>query len=165
VIFLLTREQGLQAGILGLVLSGYGIGYTVGAVLAGRFAKGRLGLFMLIANATSAAWLLVFALVPNPLTQAVAAIGTGATGALVLVSYITMRSTIPPDRLLGRVGSSARVLSLGLAPVGVQAGGVLLDAVHGTATMLLIAGGLLLVSAAFSLSPTMRHAIAGSGHA
>jgi MFS family permease len=163
VIFLLKIEQGLSSSVLGLVLSGYGIGYSLGAVLAGRFAKGRLGLFMLGANVVSAVWLLLFALVQHPLAQAIGAIGTGVSGALVLISYVTMRATIPPDHLLGRVGSTARMLSLGLSPIGVLAGGVLLDAVGGRETMLLIAGALVLISAVFVLSPTMRNAVAGDG--
>lgn len=54
VIFTLKVEQGLSSGVLGLILSGYGIGYTVGAVVAGRVAKGRLGVIMLAANVSSA---------------------------------------------------------------------------------------------------------------
>lgn len=166
VIFLLKVEQGLSSGVLGLVLSGYGIGYTGGAVLAGRFAKGRLGLFMLGANVVGATWLLVFVAWPNPIAQAIGAIGAGVSGALVLISYITLRATIPPDHLLGRVGSTARMLSLGLSPVGVLVGGVLLDGIGGRLTMLLIAGGLLLISVLFAFSSSMRVAVAGnSGHA
>ncbi|MEA2623623.1 MAG: hypothetical protein QOH61_2533 [Chloroflexota bacterium] len=163
VIFMLRVEQGLSAGVLGLVLSGYGIGYTVGAVLAGRFAKGRLGLFMLGANTLSAAWLLVFVLVQHPVAQTISAIGAGMSGALVLISYITMRATIPPDHLLGRVGSTARMLSLGLSPIGVLAGGVLLDTIGGQETMLLIAAAMVVLSALFAFSPIMRHAVAADG--
>jgi nitrate/nitrite transporter NarK len=45
----------------------------------------------------------------------------------------------------------------------VLVGGVLLDVVGGRETMLLIALVLMLISAAFSLSPSMRHAVAGNG--
>jgi hypothetical protein len=139
------------------------VGYTGGAVLAGRFAKGRLGLFMLGANVASAGWLLLFVLVQHPLAQAIGAIGAGASGALVLISYITLRATIPPDHLLGRVGSTARMLSLGLSPIGVLVGGILLDGIGGRPTMLLIAGALVLVSIAFVFSRPLRSAVAGTG--
>jgi len=164
VIFTLKVEQGLSSGVLGLILSGYGIGYTAGAVVAGRVAKGRLGLIMLAANVSSAGWLLVFVLVQHPVAQALGALGAGASSALVLISYITLRATIPPDHLLGRVGSTARMLSLGLSPLGVLAGGVLLDAIGGRATMLLIALASLAVSVAFAFSGIMRSAVVGTGH-
>ena len=41
-----------------LVISGYGVGYLLGAVLAGRFSRGRLGIFMLGANIGSSLFLL-----------------------------------------------------------------------------------------------------------
>lgn len=104
-------------------------------------------------------------LLQHPVAQAIGAIGAGASSALVLISYITLRATIPPDHLLGRVGSTARMLSLGLSPLGVLAGGVLLDQIGGRATMLLIALGSLLVSVVFAFSRTMRSAVVGTGHA
>ena len=164
VIFHLEIEKKLPTDLLGLILSGYGIGYSLGALLFGRIARGRLGLFMIGANAASAAFVLLFALVDAPIAQGVAALGAGITGALVLISYITLRATIPPDELLGRVGSTARMISLGLSPVGVFTGGVLLDAIGGSSTMLLIAVAVLAISGVFLLSPTMRNAVAGSGH-
>ena len=160
VIFLLTIEQKQSTEILGLILSGYGVGYTVGAVVAGRFARGRLGLFMVGSTFTSALCVALFALVPNPLLQGIFGAGAGLTGALGLISYVTMRATIPPDHLLGRVGSTARMLSLGLSPIGVFTGGVLLDGIGGSGTMLLMASGLFVVSVLFAVVPTMRNATA-----
>lgn len=162
-IFLLSHDRHLLPGVVGLVISGYGVGYLLGAVLAGRFSRGRLGIFMLGANIGSSLFLLAFALVDSPLLQGFCAFGAGVTGALVLISYITLRATIPPDELLGRVGSTARTISLGLSPIGIFSGGVLLDLVGGANTMLLIAATMLCVTAAFALSGTMRAAVAGGG--
>jgi ENTS family enterobactin (siderophore) exporter len=158
VIFLLSVDRHLPPGVIGFVISGYGVGYLLGAVLAGRFSTGRLGLFMLSANVGSALFLALFALVDSPAVQAVGAFGAGLTGALVLISYITLRATIPPDELLGRVGSTARTISLGLSPIGLFSGGVLLDYIGGARTMLLISFALVLVSVVFALSGTMRAA-------
>ncbi len=163
VIFLLSVDRRLPSGVVGIVISGYGVGYLVGAVLSGRFSRGRLGLSMLVANLGSSLSLVLFALAESSAIQAFAAFGAGVTGALTLISYITLRATIPPDVLLGRVGSTARTISLGLSPIGLFTGGVLLDLIGGARTMLLISGGLVLVSAVFALSGTMRAAVAGTG--
>ena len=163
VIFFLSVDRHLPSGVVGLVLSGYGVGYLLGAILAGRFSRGRLGILMLCANVGSSLFLALFALAESEVVQAIAALGAGVTGALVLISYITLRATIPPDELLGRVGSTARTISLGLSPIGLFTGGVLLDLIGGARTMLLISATMLCVTAIFALSETMRTAVAGSG--
>lgn len=163
VIFLLSKDRHLAPQVVGFVISGYGVGYLLGAILAGRFSRGRLGIFMLGANVGSSVFLALFAVVDSPVLEALCALGAGVTGALVLISYITLRATIPPDELLGRVGSTARTISLGLSPIGVFTGGVLLDLIGGTRTMLLISVGALVITAVFALSGTMRGAVAGSG--
>ena len=43
----------------------------------------------------------------------------GFSNALVLIGYITLRAAVTPDHLLGRVGSTARMVSLGLQPIGI----------------------------------------------
>ena len=60
--------------------------------------------------------------------------------------------------LLGRVGSTARTLSIGLQPIGMITSGVLLDSVGGGVTLLLMGGGLLAVTACFALSRALRGA-------
>jgi hypothetical protein len=149
--------------VIGAVISGYGVGYLLGALLVGRFAGSALGRVMLVGNVTTAAALTVFALGGSPELEFAAAAATGVGGSLVLISYITLRATIPPDELLGRVGSTARTISLGLQPAGLFVGGVLLDAIGGGATLLLVAATVLAVTLLFSLSSTLRRATAGTG--
>jgi hypothetical protein len=59
---------------------------------------------------------------------------------------------------MGRVGSTARTISMGLQPVGLFATGILLDTIGGNATILLTGAGLLVLTLLFGLSPTMRTA-------
>lgn len=158
VIFYLTVDRGQPPDIVGIVLSGYGVGYFVGALFAARIAGQRLGLVMLLASVGEAASLALFVLGGTGLLEFLGAVGAGSAGALVLISYITLRATIPPDALLGRVGSTARTLSLGLQPIGVFTGGLLLDAIGGGRTMLLIAGLVVGVTLLFAFSGTMRRA-------
>ena len=82
----------------------------------------------------------------------------GVLNTNVLVAYITLRTMLSPDVLLGRVGATARTLSVGLMPLGALVTGILLDVVGGMVTLTLM-GVLLVVSAAgFSLLPTVRNA-------
>ena len=67
----------------------------------------------------------------------------GAAQSVVLVTYLTARTNLSPDQLLGRVGSTARTISLGLQPIGMLVGGALIDLTDGSTT--LAAMGLVLV--------------------
>jgi hypothetical protein len=93
-----------------------------------------------------------------------AAFVVGAASAGVVITYITLRSAAAPDELLGRVGSTARTLSIGLQPIGMVTAGVLLDSIGGGATLLLMGGGLLAATAGFSLSHSLRRAMVIGGH-
>jgi hypothetical protein len=119
---------------------------------------------MLAANVGTGVCVLVVAVVHEPILQAVVAAAAGITSAQVLISYVTLRATIPPDELLGRVGSTARMLSIGLTPIGVFLGGVLLQSIGGAATLALIGAGVLVLTALFALSATQRRAVAGPAH-
>ncbi len=166
VIFFLTIDRAEGPGVVGLVLSAYGAGSLIGALIATRFSRARLGRMMLVANVGSAVAFLAFAVSGQPVLQAGFAVAAGVASALVFVPYITLRSTIPPNHLLGRVGSSARTISVGLAPIGTLTAGVLLDAVGGQVTLVIVSSVLVGASVGFSLSHVLRAAVAGgiSGH-
>lgn len=158
VIFHLTVDRQRPPEVVGVVLSGYGMGYFLGAILAGRVAGRPAGVVMILGNLGTALALVLFVVGGSGVFEVLGAAGAGLAGAPVLIAYITLRATIPPDALLGRVGSTARTMSLGLQPVGLFAGGVLLDAVGGGATVLLVAGLLAALTALFALSATVRDA-------
>jgi hypothetical protein len=63
--------------------------------------------------------------------------------------YITVRTAYSPDALLGRIGSTARTVSLGLQPIGLLLGGALIDATSGSATIAVIGVVITLVSLVF----------------
>jgi hypothetical protein len=60
--------------------------------------------------------------------------------------------------LLGRVGATTRIVSIGLQPLGALVAGVLLDAVAGAATLTTMGGLLLLASVLALLAPSLREA-------
>jgi predicted MFS family arabinose efflux permease len=160
-IYMLTVDRGQPSDAVGLTLSFYGVGALVGALVATRLMRGRLGWLMLWANAVTGVALLASALIREPMVQPPLVGVVGASGSLALVAYITLRTTIPPGRLLGRVGSTARTISVGLQPVGMLVGGLLLDLVRGEGTFIVTAVLLLLASACFAASRPLREAVAG----
>ena len=88
----------------------------------------------------------------------IAAFVGGLGSGFTIVSYLTYRAAATPDRLMGRVGSTARTISIGLQPIGMVATGILLDTVGGNATVLVMGVSLLVLTLLFALSPTMRAA-------
>ncbi len=162
-IFFLTVDRAASSDVVGLMLALFAVGYLVGALAAGRLTRVRLGSLMIAANAVSAAAIAAFALSAQPVVQGIAVFVAGACQALWLIPYITLRSTITPDPLLGRVSATARTISLGLQPIGLLIGGLALDAVGGSATLVGIAFAAALVSLLFSLSGTLRGARAPRG--
>jgi MFS family permease len=138
----------------GLLLSAEAFGALTGSLLAGSL-KRRLGttrtvvVALLVAGAanlaiaSSTSWLVVGAMM----------IAVAFAGGLWNVVTNSLRQTLVPDRLLGRVQSTHRLLSWGAIPLGTLLGGVLSQivglrapfAVAGaTLTLLAIAAGALL---------------------
>ena len=148
----------LGAVLFGLVLSAYSVGAVIGALTGPRLMRGSLAPLLLGGAATTGTLMIVLALVGVPAVLVATAFGAGITQAFVLVSYVTLRASLTPHELLGRVGSTARIVTLGLQPVGLLVGGIALQTVGGAVT--LVGMGSLTIAAAvlFSLSSTMRGA-------
>lgn len=91
---------------------------------------------MLVANVGQGLAIAIVAIGGTGALELAGTVLAGVGGAVVSISYLTLRASIPPDALLGRVGSTARVISLGLQPIGLFVGGLALDAVGGRATLL-----------------------------
>ncbi|MGZ6258399.1 MAG: MFS transporter [Candidatus Limnocylindrales bacterium] len=156
----LERDLGLSAAVFGLVLSGYGLGSIGGALLAARLTtRVSLGGLMLAGTASQGALLVLIGLVGQPVVVVAAALLAGLAGAQTVLGYLTLRATVTPEGLLGRVGAATRVVSVGLIPLGSLVGGFVLDAISGGPTLWLM--GVLLIAATigFGLPPTLRGAL------
>jgi len=146
-----TRDLGQDATILGLVLTAYGIGTVVGALLTARFSRRAVAPFLLGGTLTTGILLTVVSRAEQiPILLGAASVA-GAAQSLVLVTYLTARTNMSPDALLGRIGSTARTLSLGLQPVGLLAGGALIDLTDGSTTIAVM--GVLLIALTLLFSP------------
>jgi MFS family permease len=148
--FRVTRDLGLSSTILGVVLTAYGVGTVGGSLGATRLGRRTNVAIVLLAGelATGIALIGVAALDPVPAIVGLAVLA-GIAQSLVLVTYITLRTAHSPDHLLGRIGSTARVISLGLQPVGMLVGGVLIDAIGGSRTIAAMGAALCVLAIAF----------------
>lgn len=145
----ITRDLAYPDSILGLILTAYGIGTVVGSLLAGRIGRRSMGFIMLGGTGLTGGLLLVVGLTPVIPVLLLVAVLSGIAQSMVLVTYVTTRTVQSPDALLGRIGSTARTISLGLQPVGLLVGGALIDLTSGSTTIVLMGAALIVVSLAF----------------
>jgi predicted MFS family arabinose efflux permease len=157
--FYITVDRGLGPGSLGVSLSAFGTGWFVGSLFSARLTKrGPVGLLMLAGSAITGLMIAVTAFLGTLPLIAAAAFAAGGGGTLIAISYLTFRATVTPDELLGRVGTTARTLTVGIQPAGMLLGGILLDRFNGATTLLVIGTLAVAVAGVFSLSSTLRGA-------
>ena len=166
--FRIVRDLGESPAAFGLTLTGLGVGTVVGALVATRLGAGtNVARFLVGAVLVMGAPLIVAAAIPSlPAIVAMTAL-SGAGEAALVVAYVSVRAANSPERLVGRIASTARVTTLGLAPLGFLAGGVLIDTVGGTATMAILGATMCVLALgwtqvrglrAASLAPVHAHA-------
>ncbi len=145
----ITGDLGLEDWVLGLLLAVYGSGTVTGALVISRRRRGSAGGLLLLGNAAKGAAVGVIALTGNPLLFVPLGFVAGLADSAVLITYLTLRTAHSPDALLGRIGSTARTISLGLQPVGMLAGGLLIDATSGATAIAAMAVLVIAVSVLF----------------
>jgi len=153
---------GLSPGTIGLVFSAGALGALAGSLAAGPLAR-RIGIGPAVVWSVvleCAAMLPVaFAGGPPPLVLGVLAIAFFANGAGVSLSSvhaITVRQTVTPDRLLGRMTASYRLIGYGGIPVGAFLGGLIGELLGVRTGILLGAIGMLSAAAFVVASPLLR---------
>ena len=163
IIYYIVEEQGYEASILGLVLSAYGLGAFLGAILTSRLRMRLAGRLMLGGNLARGLALVAIVAIGSIAAMVAAALIAGIVDSVVLITYITLRAAASTDEVIGRVGGTARTISLGLQPIGFIAAGLLIDAIGGGVTLATIGLALVATSALFLLSGPLRNASA-AGH-
>jgi MFS transporter, ENTS family, enterobactin (siderophore) exporter len=145
-----TRDLGESSSTLGALLATYGVGTVTGSVVSARVINHvRPGIVMLAGNVVVGSALVVVALESYVPVLFGAALVAGIAQSMTLVTYITLRTAYSPDEFLGRIGSTARTISIGLQPIGLLIGGALVDRIGGSATLALMGGSIALVSLCF----------------
>ena len=155
----ITRDLGEPSSTLGVLLAAYGVGTVAGSLISARIINVvRPGLVMLVGGFVTGVALVIVALEDQTLVLLGAGLMAGIAQSMMLVTYITVRTAFSPDEFLGRIGSTARTISLGLQPIGLLIGGVLIDAIGGSATIAIMGAAVVLLSLAFTPVTTLRRA-------
>jgi predicted MFS family arabinose efflux permease len=122
-----VRHLGLSATGVGTTLAMYGVGMVVGALLATRVMR-RLpfGIVIGLGPVTGFVAATVLALTTLIPSAALAGLGfflLGVGPILWVISTTTLRQSVTPPRLLGRV-SAINIMSYGARPVGAALGAI-----------------------------------------
>lgn len=163
-LFFLYLAQGLALppALFGAALGIGGAGFLLGALAAERVAA-RAGIGPTLVGALALAGLgdLVLPLAGGAplvvgLLLVVAQFLFGLGVVAFRVTAVSLRQGLAPDRLLGRVNASARVVVQGLTPLGALLGGLLGERLGLRETLFLAAGGELLAALWLLASPIRR---------
>lgn len=159
-LLLLTRVVGLSGTVVGLLIACSGIGAVLGALAGYRVAR-RVGW-------ARTAWLAL--LLTQPLTLLVPitepgwrcsffAVGMGAAsfgGTVYNIAQVTLRQSMCPPELLGRMNASNRVVVFSTLPIGSLAAGLIAGSLGIRATLWIAAVGISLSSVWLLASPLRR---------
>jgi MFS family permease len=148
-----TRELALPPTVYGAIVAGFGVGGVCGSLLAPRVAGeiGRRGAICAGVVLMAAGDALVAAS-GGPVSFAGVGVVAGQlmTGLglpLCTISMVSLRQSITPVDLLGRVNATTRLLAWGAVPLGALLGGALGDAIGLRPTLVVSAAGSALVVA------------------
>ena len=150
---------GLSAGEVGATLAALGVGMVGGALLAPRLARalpfGTMIAIGPIAGVACAAAMLLTVWIPSGLLAGFAFFLIGAGPVLWVISTGTLRQSVTPSHLLGRV-SAMFTLAQGSRPVGAAAGGFIGGVYGAEACLTAVLAMFLLQAAIILLSPAVR---------
>jgi len=139
------RNLGLSPGALGLVFAAGGVGALIGAFMVGTVTRFfGLGVTLAITTAGVGAGFLIWplALLVFPLATLVGAeFLVGVCDSIYNVSQVSLRQSVTPDRLQGRMTATLRTMFWGAWPLANLAGGILAGAVG--APLTIVIGGLI----------------------
>jgi MFS family permease len=123
------RVLGLNASGVGITMACYGIGMITGALLAPRVIRlmpfGRAILVGPWFSVAASAVMLSTLLVPSGVLAGFSYFLFGAGPILWTITSTTLRQTVTPSELLGRVGSMMLTVNFGIRPLGAALGGLI----------------------------------------
>ena len=96
-------------------------------------------------------------------SQSVSVVGDGVSET-ALPLLVSVRAANSPDQLVGRIASTARVMALGLMPIGSLIGGILIDTVGGTGTLAILGASICVLALGFSQVRPLRAASLAPPH-
>jgi predicted MFS family arabinose efflux permease len=154
-----VHRLGLSATSVGATLAAYGVGMVVGALIAPRVMR-RLPIGVVIAIGPLAGLVAALVMVLTILAPAAPLAGLsfflmGAGPIIWVISTTTLRQTVTPAELLGRV-SALNIVAYGARPIGAAIGAIV-GGFYGAETCLVVAlVGFLIQAATILVSPVVR---------
>jgi len=142
--------MGLSEAGFGILSATVGVGSLLGTWLAVP-AERRLGRVrtLVVSVVLSTAGLVIPILTASPVLVGISLAVCGVSMVLWNVITVSLRQRITPDRLLGRMNASYRLVGWGTMPLGALLGGVLAEVLGLRPTFLVAAGIALLTLAGF----------------
>ncbi len=147
---------GFSASVVGITLAAFGIGMMTGALLAPILIRawhfGAVILFGPISGFLAAVAMVTTIWIPSPILSSASFFVLGVGPIVWVVSTTTLRQTVTPTELLGRV-SAINSAAYGARPIGAGLG-ALIGGVFGAETCLVFAAAVFALQAAIiALSP------------
>lgn len=156
------RELGLSPALVGVTVAFGGIGAFAGAFLVTPISR-RWGVGPTIVGAKAISTfgsILIWLAGGSPILAffmlATAQIVSDAAAAVGEINQTSLRQTVTPHHLLGRVNAGMNVLGQGIGTLGVLTGGILGEVIGLRPTVAIAAGGLLLSGILMLVSPVRR---------
>jgi predicted MFS family arabinose efflux permease len=154
-----VQHLGLSAAAVGATLATYGLGMVVGALLAPRILRALpFGVVIALGPVAGLAAAVVMVLtiwIPSVLLAGLSFFLIGIGPIVWVISTATLRQTVTPRVLLGRV-SAINITGYGARPVGALIGAVV-GGLYGAETCLLVAAlGFLVQAVVIVASPVLR---------
>ena len=142
--------MGLSAAGFGILTAGLGVGSLIGTWVAvpteRRLGRARTLVVSVVLGAATQA---VPAFTAMPVPVAASLVVSGLSMVLWNVVTVSLRQRITPDRLLGRMNASYRLVGWGTMPIGALVGGFLAETLGLRATFAIAAAAILATLAGF----------------
>lgn len=147
-----TRDLEISPGVLGLIFAASGAGVLIGARLADHL-RVAVGSGRAVASSVFVAAIgsLLVALAPSPMVLAAVVLGAGrvvySIGTVMYdIIQVSLRQTVTPDELMGRMNATIRVAVWGTLPFGSLVGGFMGELVGLRPTLFVAVGGMFAAS-------------------
>jgi len=122
-----VRVLGLSAGTVGITLASFGVGMMVGSLLAPRVMAalpfGRAIQVGPVVSVLAALTMVATLVVPTGILAATAFFLFGAGPIIWTITSTTLRQTVTPGAMLGRVSALFLTVNMGARPLGAALGG------------------------------------------
>lgn len=154
---LLAEHRGWGAQGIGFMLTGFGVGAAVGALIMGRIKIRRAGLAIAGLGAVQGAAVFAMVLAPNLFTAAVATFVAGVLSGPMGISTAVLQQSETADDYRGRVTSVITLVALGIVPLAMGLMGVAV-AVFGLTGAFALSGAVEAAGLLCLLAPAFRAA-------